>query len=87
MCIRDRFYSIEPDQGNKKFHLPNYILFITDRINNRLKNHGLNMVSVNKRNLFSLLVNNKEKSNTLEKNGFYEIPVSYTHLDVYKRQV
>ena len=31
------------------------------------------MVSVNKRNLFSLLVNNKEKSNTLEKNGVYEI--------------
>ena len=38
-----------------------------------LKHHGLNMVSVNKRNLFSLLVNNKEKSNTLEKNGVYEI--------------
>ena len=31
------------------------------------------MVSVNKRNLLSLLVNNKEKSNTLEKNGVYEI--------------
>ena len=52
------------------------------------------MVSVNKRNLFSLLVNNKEKSNTPEKNGVYEIhcaecdaiSVSYTHLDVYKRQ-
>ncbi len=31
------------------------------------------MVSVNKRNPFSLLVNNKEKSITLEKNGVYEI--------------
>ena len=91
------------------FRLTNYIPFITDTINNRLKKHDLNMVSVKKRNLFSLLVNNKDKSNTLEKNGVYKIhcaecdtiyigqcgralkhrisePVSYTHLDVYKRQ-
>ena len=31
------------------------------------------MVSVNKCNLFSLQVNNKEKSDTLRKNGVYEI--------------
>ena len=44
-----------------------YIPFISDRINNRLKKRGLNMVSVNKRNLFPLLVlvKKKEKSNIL----------------------
>ena len=38
----------------------------------------------------TVLVNHKDKSNVLEKNRVYKIhcaeSVSYTHLDVYKRQ-
>jgi hypothetical protein len=71
--LQKQFYSINEHTTTEPYHSINFIPNITNKINNRLKRHNLKPISVNKNNLGSLLVNNKEKQNKLQKSGVYQI--------------
>lgn len=61
-------YAVDVAQSKKK-----NILFTANKINNSFKKCSLNPIYRSKRNVGSLLVNNKEIPKKLDKSGIYQI--------------
>lgn len=62
-----------PTNKTSTYNFINYIPKYSEKISRKLNNLGISTISVNKTNLGSILVNNKEKINKLNKSGVYEI--------------
>ncbi|KAL3275389.1 hypothetical protein HHI36_020153 [Cryptolaemus montrouzieri] len=57
-------YPLHTEKSNRKFPI-NYIPNMSNNICNRLHRNNINTISTNKKNLGSLLVNNKDKTNDI----------------------
>ena len=71
--ILNSIYTQSENSSNKNWSKINYLGPVSDRIASALKRENLNITLVNKVSLRTLLVNNKQKLDILDKSGVYEI--------------
>lgn len=71
--LLNKLYVKIEEKVDKKYCYLNFKKHVSHKIQSKLINLGLTPITCNKMNLGSLIVNNKDKQNILEKNGVYEI--------------
>lgn len=71
--IQRMLYNANINEKEHIFAAVNYVKGVSVCVKNRLNRLGIKAIEVNKCNLGGLLVNNKPKSNKLNKNGIYQI--------------